>query len=88
MHNTFNVGVLGSSPKRITENKIEIKQIPDNQALSGISFFWQVAENSRFKHIVGVQIVVHKSGCKKPHDLASFSLIHSILHGLTLEENT
>ena len=51
-----------SSPKRITENKRKIKQIPDNQALSGISFFWQIAENSRFKHIVGVQIVVHKSG--------------------------
>ena len=48
-HNTFNVGVLGSSPRRITENKRKIKQIPDNQILSGISFFWQVAENSRFK---------------------------------------
>ena len=52
-HNTFNVGVLGSNPRRITENKRKIKQIPDNQALSGISFFWQVAENSRFKHIIG-----------------------------------
>ena len=52
-HNTFNVGVLGSSPRRITENKRKIKQIPDNQTLSGISFFWQVAENSRFKHIIG-----------------------------------
>ena len=52
-HNTFNVGVLGSSPRRITENKRKIKQIPDNQTLSGISFFWQVAENSRFKHIMG-----------------------------------
>ena len=38
-HNTFNVGVLGSSPRRITENKRKIKQIPDNQTLSGISFF-------------------------------------------------
>jgi len=42
-----------SSPRRITENKRKIKQIPDNQTLSGISFFWQVAENSRFKHIIG-----------------------------------
>lgn len=41
------------SPRRITENKRRIKQIPDNQVLSGISFFWQVAENSRFKHIIG-----------------------------------
>ena len=52
-HNTFNVGVLGSSPKRITKNKRKIKQIPDNQILSGISFFLQVAKNSRFKHIIG-----------------------------------
>ena len=51
-HNTFNVGVLGSSPRRITENKRKIKQIPDNQTLSGIYFFWQVAEKSRFKHII------------------------------------
>ena len=32
----------GESPRRITENKRKIKQIPDNQALSGISFFWDV----------------------------------------------
>ena len=38
-HNTFNVGVLGSSPKRITEATRKIKQIPDNQTLSGIYFF-------------------------------------------------
>ena len=38
-HNTFNVGVLGSSPRRITENKRKIKQIPDNQTLSGIFIF-------------------------------------------------
>ena len=61
-HIPFKDGVLGSNPRRITENKRKIKQIPDNQTLSGISFFWQIAENSRFKHIVGVQIVVHKSG--------------------------
>ena len=60
-HIPFKDGVLGSSPRRITETTIKIKQIPDNQTLSGISFLWQVAENSRFKHIVGVQIVVHKS---------------------------
>ncbi len=87
-HNTFNVGVLGSSPRRITENKRKIKQIPDNQALSGISFFWQVAENSRFKHIIGGEIVGLKFNRKKSHEFASFSLIHSILHSTTLEENT
>ncbi len=36
-HNTFNVGVLGSTPTRITFGKSELKTIPDNQALSGIS---------------------------------------------------
>ena len=41
------------APRRITETTRRIKQIPDNQTLSGISFFWQVAENSRFKHIIG-----------------------------------
>ena len=38
---------------RSLKTKRKIKQIPDNQTLSGISFFWQVAENSRFKHIIG-----------------------------------
>ena len=61
-HNTFNVGVLGSSPRRITENKRKIKQIPDNQALSGISFFSQIAKRGTLKHILSVQIVVHKLG--------------------------
>ena len=60
-HIPFKDGVLGSNPRRITETTRKNKQIPDNQTLSGISFFWQIAENSRFKHIVGVQIVEHKS---------------------------
>lgn len=37
--------------KRITKNERKSKQIPDNKALSGIPFIWQVAENSCFKHI-------------------------------------
>ena len=32
-HNTFNVGVLGSSPKRITKNQCKMKRIPDNQTV-------------------------------------------------------
>ena len=32
-HNTFNVGVLGSSPKRITNNQCKMKRIPDNQTV-------------------------------------------------------
>ena len=87
-HIPFKDGVLGSNPRRITENKRKIKQIPDNQILSGISFFWQVAENSRFKHIIGGQIVGLKFSSKKSHEFAYFSLIHSILHRLTLEKNT
>ena len=40
-------------PNTPWKNKRKIKQIPDNQTLSGISFFLQVAKNSRFKHIIG-----------------------------------
>ena len=32
-HNTFNVGVLGSSPKRITNNQCKMKRIPNNQTV-------------------------------------------------------
>ena len=39
-HNTFNVGVLGSSPKRITNQRWKSKKIPDNQQLSGIFSFY------------------------------------------------
>ena len=87
-HIPFKDGVLGSNPRRITETTRKIKQIPDNQILSGISFFWQVAENSRFKHIIGGQIVGLKFSSKKSHEFAYFSLIHSLLHRLTLEKNT
>jgi len=44
---------LVHNPGGSLKNKRKIKQIPDIQTLSGISFFWQVAENSRFKHIIG-----------------------------------
>ena len=37
------------NPSGSLKTKEKVKQIPDNQALSGISFFWQIAENSRFK---------------------------------------
>ena len=87
-HIPFKDGVLGSNPRRITETTRKIKQIPDNQTLSGISFFWQVAENSRFKHIIGGQIVGLKFSSKKSHEFAYFSLLHSLLHRFTLEKNT
>ena len=42
-HNTFNVGVLGSSPRRITQTNKKNKKIPDNQQLSGIFIFSDTA---------------------------------------------
>ena len=42
-HNTFNVGVLGSSPRRITQTNKKNKKIPDNQKLSGIFIFSDTA---------------------------------------------
>lgn len=46
--------------------------------------------SSAIQHIFAATVVyTHRSvPPKKSHDLASFSLIHSILHGRTLEENT
>ncbi len=35
-HNTFNVGVLGSSPKRITQTKSKTTKTADNQSLSAV----------------------------------------------------
>ena len=35
-HNTFNVGVLGSSPKRITHTNGKTKKTADNQSLSAV----------------------------------------------------
>ena len=32
-HNTFNVGVLGSSPKRITNSQCKMKRVPDNHTV-------------------------------------------------------
>ncbi len=38
-HNTFNVGVLGSSPKRITRIKSKTTETADNQSLSAVFSF-------------------------------------------------
>ena len=43
-HIPFKDGVLGSNPRRITENNKKIEQIPDNQILSGIYFFSQIVK--------------------------------------------
>ena len=37
-HNTFNVGVLGSSPRRITQTKSKTMKTADNQSLSAVFF--------------------------------------------------
>ena len=42
-HNTFNVGVLGSSPKRITERKPKTTKTADNQVLSAFFFYPRTA---------------------------------------------
>ena len=41
-HNTFNVGVLGSSPKRITQTKKTMKTA-DSQSLSAVFLFIHTA---------------------------------------------
>ena len=38
-HNTFNVGVLGSSPRRITKTKRKTRKSPENQRFSGFLIF-------------------------------------------------
>ena len=38
-HNTFNVGVLGSSPRRITKTPYKMRKIAENQTFSAIFIF-------------------------------------------------
>ncbi len=42
-HNTFNVGVLGSSPRRITQTKSKTTKTADNQSLSAVFLFIHTA---------------------------------------------
>ena len=42
-HNTFNVGVLGSSPRRITQTKRKTMKTADNQSLSAVFIFIHTA---------------------------------------------
>ena len=48
-HNTFNVGVLGSSPKRITKSKCKTMKTADNQSLSAVFLFIHTANWSRIR---------------------------------------
>ena len=46
-HNTFNVGVLGSSPRRITQTKSKTTKTADNQSLSAVFLFIHTANWSK-----------------------------------------
>jgi hypothetical protein len=47
------VTTIFRSSRRITENNKKIKQIPDNQILSGIYFFSQITKGVLLKYILG-----------------------------------
>ena len=80
-HNTFNVGVLGSSPRRITENKRKIKQIPDNQTLSGIFIFPKYCISPQKTVMITGEIGGLDIYLKKSTELDHISLIFRILRG-------
>ena len=52
-HNTFNVGVVGSNPTRITKNKTRLKQLDQK---SGCFFFLYTSEYSTVSHHKGDKI--------------------------------
>ena len=80
-HNTFNVGVLGSSPRRITENKRKINQIPDNQSLSGIFIFSKYCISPQKTVMITGEIGGLDIYLKKSTELDHISLIFRILRG-------
>ena len=80
-HNTFNVGVLGSSPRRITENKRRIKQIPDNQLLSGIFIFSKYCSSPQKTVMITGEIGGLDIYLEKSTELDHISLIFRILRG-------
>ena len=80
-HNTFNVGVLGSSPKRITENKRKTKQIPDNQTLSGIFIFSKYCISPQKTVMITGEIGGLDIYLKKSTELDHISLIFRFLRG-------
>ena len=80
-HNTFNVGVLGSSPRRITENKRKTKQIPDNQTLSGIFIFSKYCISPQKTVMITGEIGGLDIYLKKSTELDHISLIFRFLRG-------
>lgn len=55
-HNTFNVGVLGSSPSGITFQVRIIKQTPEYQLILGVFLFYTPSFFSRIKHLISGEI--------------------------------
>ena len=80
-HNTFNVGVLGSSPRRITENKRKTKQIPDNQTLSGIFISSKYCISPQKTVMITGEIGGLDIYLKKSTELDHISLIFRFLRG-------
>ena len=54
-HNTFNVGVLGSSPRRITIRFIKSKKTSENQRFSEVLLFASYPKSAQYMAISGVQ---------------------------------
>ena len=80
-HIPFKDGVLGSTPRRITENKRKIKQIPDNQALSGIFIFSKYCISPQKTVMITGEIGGLDIYLKKSTELDHISLIFRILRG-------
>ena len=80
-HIPFKDGVLGSNPRRITENKRKIKQIPDNQALSGIFIFPKYCISPQKTVMITGEIGGLDIYLKKSTELDHISLIFRILRG-------
>ena len=67
-HNTFNVGVLGSSPRRITENKIKplIFRGFSSYPKALFPFYSPLNMNNRKNYIVYLQQSAMKQECQDP----------------------
>ena len=74
-------GVLGSNPRRITENKRKINQIPDNQSLSGIFIFSKYCISPQKTVMITGEIGGLDIYLKKSTELDHISLIFRILRG-------
>ena len=79
-HIPFKDGVLGSSPKRITNNQCKMKRIPDNQTVIRDFSFIPTRFLPRICANVTCEIGGVKSSKKISTELEYISLIYNILH--------